>query len=70
MNPVCMVGGEVNYTKDNFGCTVMSCRHHIIVILVFKCRAPKINQLDSTRFWKVLEEGTILGWSYRNLHCK
>ena len=48
----------------------MSCRHHIIVVLVLKCRTPKINQLDCTRFWKVLEERTVLGWSYKNLHCK
>jgi hypothetical protein len=46
----------------------MPCWHDVIVILMIKCCASKINKLYSTRFWKILENRTILDWAYRNLY--
>lgn len=46
----------------------MTCRHHISMILMFKCRTAKVNELNSTRLWYILEVGAIFRRSQHELH--
>ena len=57
-------------TQNNLRCTVMPCWNHIGVISMFKCCASKVDKLDSTRLWQILEIRTTLGRSRYKLFFK